>query len=101
MGNKLATKVNSIDTSEFASKTKYNTDKSDLGKKIPNTSGFAKKADLSDKKSEIKGKILSITGLATNAALPAVENKTPNIGDLVEKTDCIANISEIEKKVSD
>ena len=48
--NKLVTKVNNIDTSEFVSNTKYNTDKSDLEKKIsdaekkiPNTIGLAKK----------------------------------------------------------
>ena len=32
--NKLVTKVHNIDTTEFVLKTKYDTDKSDLGKKI-------------------------------------------------------------------
>ena len=32
--NKLVTKVNNIDTTGFVSKTKYNTDKSDLEKRI-------------------------------------------------------------------
>ena len=48
--NKLATKVNSIDTSGFVLKIKYNTDKSDLKKKVidadkknPDTSGLVKK----------------------------------------------------------
>ena len=48
--NKLATKVNSIDTSGFVLKIKYNTDKSDLEKKVidadkknPDTSGLVKK----------------------------------------------------------
>ena len=47
--NKLVTKVNNIDTTGFVSKTKYDTDKSDLEKKIsdaekriPNTSAFVK-----------------------------------------------------------
>ena len=35
--DKLVTKVNSIDTSEFALKTKYDTDKSDLEKIISDT----------------------------------------------------------------
>ena len=40
---KLVAKVNSIDTSGFVLKTKYDTDKSDLEKKIPDTSGLVKK----------------------------------------------------------
>ena len=32
--NKLVTKVHNIDTTEFVLKTKYDTDKSDLGKKL-------------------------------------------------------------------
>ena len=48
--DKLVTKVNNIDTSRFVLKTKYDTDKSDIekkisdaDKKIPNTSGLVKK----------------------------------------------------------
>ena len=41
--NKLVTKVNNIDTSGFALKTKYDTDKSELENKIPDTSGLVKK----------------------------------------------------------
>ena len=40
--NKLVTKVNYIDTSGFLLKTKYNTDKLELGK-IPSTSNLVKK----------------------------------------------------------
>ena len=40
--NKLVAKVDNIDTSEFVLKTKYDTDKSELENKIPNTSGFVK-----------------------------------------------------------
>ena len=45
MYNKLAAKVNNIDTSGFVLKTKYDTDKSDLENKIPDNSGFVKKTD--------------------------------------------------------
>ena len=38
--DKLVTKVNNIDTSGFVLKTKYDTDKSDLETKIPDTSGL-------------------------------------------------------------
>ena len=49
----------------------------------------------------MEGKILSISGLATNSALIAVENKIPNGGGLVTKTDYNTKISEIEKKIID
>ena len=94
--NKLVTKVNSINTSEFVSKTKYNTDKSDLEKeisdaekKIPNTSGLVKKTDYNSKISEIEGKIPSIS----NSALTAVENKASDVSNLFKKTDYNTKIS--------
>ena len=40
----LATKLNDIDTSDFALKTKHNTDKIELENKIPNVTDFVKKA---------------------------------------------------------
>ena len=40
--NKLATEVNNIDTSRFLLKTKYNTDKLELEKKITDISNFVK-----------------------------------------------------------
>ena len=47
--NKLVTKVDNIDTSRFVLKTKYDTDKSELENKIPNTSGLIKKNDYNTK----------------------------------------------------
>ena len=41
--DKLVAKVNSIDTSGFVLKTKYDTDKSEIENKIPDTSGLFKK----------------------------------------------------------
>ena len=41
--DKLVAKVNSIDTSVFVLKTKYDTDKTGLEKKTPDTSGLVKK----------------------------------------------------------
>ena len=43
--NKLVTKVDNIDTSGFVLKTKYDTDKSELENKIPDTSCLVKKTD--------------------------------------------------------
>ena len=100
--DKLAAEVNSIDTSGFVLKTKYDTDKSEIKNKIPNTSNLVKKTDYNAKIIEIEGKIPSISGLATNAALTAVENKVTNVNNLVKKqTDYDTKITEIEKKLTD
>ena len=70
MHDKLVTKVDNIATAGFVSKTKYDTDKSDLEKKIsdaekkiPSTSALVKKIDYSSKITEIEGKIPSISDL--------------------------------------
>ena len=52
--DKLVAKVNSIDTSGFVLKTKYETDKSEIENKIPNTSGFVKKLDYNAQITEIE-----------------------------------------------
>ena len=39
---KLVAKVNNIDTNDFMLKTKYNTDKTELEKKVPNVTDFVK-----------------------------------------------------------
>ena len=43
---------------------------------------------------------LNITNLATTTALTAVENKIPNVSNLVKKTDYNTKISEIENKIT-
>ena len=43
MHDKLVTKMNIIDTSDFVLKIKYNTDKAELENKITDTSGLVKK----------------------------------------------------------
>ena len=44
--DKLVTKVNNIDTNHFLLKTKYQTDKTELEKKIPNVTDFVKKSKI-------------------------------------------------------
>ena len=83
--DKLVAKVNSIDTSAFVLKTKYDTDKKELENKIPDTSRLVKKTDYNAKTTEIEGEIPSISGLTPNAALITVEYKIPNISSLVNK----------------
>ena len=90
--NKLIDKVNNVDASGFVLKTKYDTHKldlqkkiSDADKKIPDTNGLVKKTYYSAKASEIENKIPSISDLATSSALTAVENKIPDVKNLVKK----------------
>ena len=64
--DKLVTKVNNIDTSDFVLKTKYQTEKIELGKKIPDVTNYVKKARFT----ELGNK----NSLATKTALNAVEN---------------------------
>ena len=44
--DQLAAKINNIDTNDFVLKTKYQTDKTELDKKIPDVTDFVKKAKL-------------------------------------------------------
>ena len=79
--DKLAAKVNNIDTSDFVLKTKYQTDKAELQNKIPNVTDFVKEAKLT----ELENKIPDIINLTTKTALTSVENKIPNVNNLVKK----------------
>ena len=84
MSDKLDANVNNIDTSGFVSKTKYDTYKADLEKKITNISEFAKEKQI------------------TTSALTADENKIPDVSTLEKKKkDYNEKISDIEKKVTD
>ena len=79
--NKLAAKVNDIDTIDFTLKTKYQTDKAELEKKIPDMTDFVKKTKLT----ELEGKIPDISSLARKTALTMVENKIPSVNNLIKK----------------
>ena len=79
--NKLVAKVDNIDTSDFVLKTKYNTDKTELEKKIPDVSNLVKKAKLT----ELENKIPDVSSLAAKTALTSVENKIPDVRSLVKK----------------
>ena len=70
---KLAAKVNDIDTSPSVLKTKYQTDKTELKKKIPDVTDFVKKTKLT----KLENKIPDASSLATKTALTVVENKIP------------------------
>ena len=90
---KLVVKVNSIDTSGFVLNAKYDTDKSKIENKIPNTNDLVKKTDYNAKIIKLKEKIPDLSSLAIKTVLTIVENETPNISNLVKK-----QITEMEKK---
>ena len=79
--DKLATKVNNIDTSGFVLKTKHQTDKGKLEKKTPDVTDFVKKTKLT----ELENKIPDVSSLVTKTALTVVENKIPDVSSLVKK----------------
>ena len=83
--DKLVVKVNIIDTSGFALKPKYDTDKSEIENKIPNTNDLVKKTDCNAKIIELEDKIPDVSSLTTNITLTIVENKIPIISNLVKK----------------
>ena len=95
--DKLVTKVNNIDTSDFVLKTRYQADKTELEKKIPHVTDFVKKTKLT----ELENKIPDVGNLPTKNALTAVENKIPSASNLVKKTDYNTMITENEKKLID
>ena len=106
--DKLVVKVNSIDTSVFVLKTKYDTDKSESENKISDTSSLVRKTYYDPKVSEIEGKIpdvtnlatktvlTTVTNLATKTVLTTVQNKIPDISSLAKKTDYDTKVTEIE-----
>ena len=94
--DKLVSKVN-IDTSDFVLKTKYQTDKAELEKKISDVTNLVKKRKLT----ELENKIPDVSNSATTNALTAVETKIPSVSNLVKKTDYDTKITEIEKKFTD
>ena len=81
--DKLAAKVNNIDTSDFVLKTKYQTGKTELEKKISDLTDFVKKTNLI----ELENKVPDISSLPIKTPLTAVENKIPSVSSLVKKPD--------------
>ena len=53
--------------------------------KVPDITNLATNTNLNAKTNDVKGEISSITNLATTAALNTVENKIPNVNNLVKK----------------
>ena len=95
--DKLVAKVNNMDTSDFALKTKYQTDKTELENKISDMSNLVKKSKLT----ELENKIPDVSTSGTKTALTAVENKIPDVSSLVNKINYNIKVTEVEKKLTD
>ena len=94
--DQLVAKVNNIDTSDIVLKTNYQTDKTELEKKIRDVTDFVKTAKLTE-----LDKIPHVSILATKTALTSVKNKISDVSSLVKKTSYNTKITEIEKKLTD
>ena len=93
--DKLTAKVNNVDASAFVLKAKYQTDKTELEKKLPDVTDFVKKTKLT----ALENKIPDISRLATKTALTVVENKTASVSSLFKKKSYATKVSELEKKL--
>ena len=109
--------ISLVDTSSFALKTnlanlKTEVDKLDIDKLDPAPTDLTKlsnavkndvikKTDYNAKITEIENKIPDISNLVTKNALNTVENKIPDTSGLVKKTDYNTKITEIENKIPD
>ena len=98
--DKLVAKVNNIGTSNFVLTAKYDTGKSQLENKIPDTSGLVNKTNYHAKITELENKIPDVSNLATKTALTAVENKISDVSNLVDKADYNTKVEEIENKLT-
>ena len=75
--DQVVAKVDNIDTNDFVLKTKYQTDKTELEKKILEVSNLVKKAKLT----ELENKIPDESSLATKTALTTVEDKIASVSN--------------------
>ena len=107
--NKLFTKVDNIDTTNFVSRTKFGKDGLDfdnkvykVDKKIQDVSDLVKKTDVNSK---VEGKIPSIIGLVKktdfSSKVTEIEGKIPDVSSLITKTNFNTKITEIECKIPD
>ena len=77
VNDKLGTKVNGTDSSEFIPKNKHQTDKTELENKISYVSDLAKKSKLT----ELENKIPDFSGLPEKSALTVVKNKILDVSN--------------------
>ena len=70
-----------------------------IADKIPDNTNLPTKTTFNAKINEVKGEILSISHLATTGALTAVENKIPNVSNLVKKLTITQKLIKLRRKI--
>ena len=78
-------KLSYVVTNGVVKKDLYNAKIKTIEDNIPDITYIATNASLNAKTNEVEGEIPSSTNLATTASLTTIENKIPNISDLVKK----------------
>ena len=83
----------------LSKKDVYNAEIKNIKDKIPDITNLATKTTLNAKRNEVTVEIPSITNLATTAALTAVENKNPNVSNLVKKLIITQKLVKLNRKL--
>ena len=80
-------KLSNVVKNDVGKSNEYNAKIKNIEDKIPDVTNLSTKTILNTKinQAKIKAEIPSISGLATTSASTAVENKIPNVGNLVKK----------------
>ena len=86
---------------DFVKKDAFKAKIKNIEDRILEITNVAANASLNVKVNQVKGEIPSISNLATNATLTTVENKTPNVSNLVKKADYNTKRNEREKTITD
>ena len=96
-------KLSDVVKDDFVKKDKYKAKIKNTEDEILEITKVAANASLNIKINEVRGDIPSISNLAINAALTTVENKTPNVSNLVfvKKIDYNTKSNEREKTITD
>ena len=89
-------KVIDVVKNDVVKKDIYNAKIKIIENEISDIPNLATNTSLNAKKNGVKIKIPNIANLATTTAITAVENKIPNVSDLLKKTDFNTNINEFE-----
>ena len=78
-------KLSDVVKNDVVKKDVYNAKIKNIEDKIPDITNLDTNTTLNTKINEVKGEIPCITNLAATAALTTVENKIPNVSNLVKK----------------
>ena len=88
------------DITNFATNTTLNAKINEVKNEMPSFTNLVTTTALNAQINEVKNKIPNIRNFATTGALTAVECKTPNVINLVKKTDHNTKNSKIQNKIT-